>query len=287
VSILLNHTLIKLPGESARLFQPVERGSQPGQDLLNPASLLDRLERGIAIAGSADSAENWELRKIDHITNESGINPQLRVFLKKGSFQIFGRLKYCSNLNEAIVYEKMRASKDPLTPFVPKYLGVLDSKGNLINLSAEIDMHGEEAVRNKYKPAYMILGDLLKEIERDGTKIHGNAQDFKFARPSLLDNDDEIAKHGHQEQRSSLYKWFRAKFLGMSNCSFAHQGNTKESWGIWLINRIRRLISILKTKNELRRNVNRMGPLELLSTMRSLNNLKKSPARVKFYISRF
>ncbi|MBA3721916.1 MAG: hypothetical protein H0W88_05900 [Parachlamydiaceae bacterium] len=246
------------------------------QKLSNQDLLIANLEKGILLADRIEPRINWKLRIVKEQGSkvESGSTPQLKVVFEKDNFQVFGRLKFIKTLNEAIVYDRMQATKDPLCAYVPKYLGVLDSKGKMIDLRKEIEELGEKAVLEKYKPGYIILGDLLKEFET-GPTIRGNVQDFKFAKPSLLGNDDEVQKH-KQSIHNSAYKSFRNYFLGSSGCSFAHQGPIKGGWTMWIINSIRRFFSIRNTKSELRKNFENMEVPELTQNIRSLIKFKNA-----------
>lgn len=242
----------------------------------NRISLIRKLEKGIFLSDQNDPNKKWELKNVkdSKSTEESGATPQLKVLVEKNNVKIYGRLKLINTMNEAIIYQKMQLSKDPLNDYIPKYLGVLDSRGNVIDLKKELEQIGEEAVIQKYKPAYIILGDILKEFDSN-VKVDGEVQDYKFARSSLLGNDEEVRRH-KQNYHGTFYKVFRKKFLALSGCAFAHQGSTKGGWFMWFVNGIRRVFSVSNTKNELQKQFNRMGIAELAHNMRSLIKFKRA-----------
>lgn len=221
----------------------------------------------------------WKMHTIQNskTATESGTASQFSVIISKGALKIAGRVKSLKNINEALVYHKITNSQDPLLDNIPKFLGVLDKEGNQINLEGELKKLGEAQLIEKYRPAYLIMGDLMQNLGVEET-VEGSAKDFKFAKSTLIGNHGEVIKH-KQTKHGAIHNWIKSHFFGLSKCAFAFQEATTtqgKGWFTWVIISIKRLISVKNTKNALVSQFNHMNFKELSSNIESLKKLKQN-----------
>jgi hypothetical protein len=196
------------------------------------------------------------------------------------------RVKEIASLNEAIVYYQI--SKNPkelesgLYKFMPQYIAVLDSNGNEIDLEKalqECDGSIEKLCqKEEYKKAYVIIRDLVDDIETaDSQKkvIAEEIKDMKMVLPSLQGPKMERRLHGYPIS-SKIYRLIRKHYFNLSGCSFAFQQSTKSRWYTFVLNNIKRMFTVKKTKTIIRGEFSKLPADQLEEVKKGVKGLQEA-----------
>ena len=228
------------------------------------------LKKNINYSTISINNSDYKIKILRHrINKEAGASNQFSIKLK-GPRLIYGRIKRIKTLNEAIIYYKINKTNDPIKEYLPPFLGVFDCKGKLIDLEKELQTKSINQLCTEYADAYLVMKDVSLKADP-----YRSIDDFKFARPSLIGNEQERVRHA-RTPHSRLYLIIRSAYFSLSKCAFAFQKNTKSNWFTWLIVSIKRLRGIKKTKARLERHFKAMDKEELTKTIGKLQELKKS-----------
>lgn len=272
--------------EPSRVFPPhAEKSSKSVKSNKQIKASVVKIAKQIKVNAAAISIgkEKWQTKEVTgppKNVKEAG-KPQIKVILEKGGITIACRVKLIKTMNEAIVYHKIMQSSDPLSQHLPRFLGVLDADGKQIDLTKELENIGEAGVMEKYKPAYIIIGDLVGNLG-EKSQLDGEVNDFKFAKTTLIGNEGEKEAHG-QSKHGAIYNWIKKGFFGLSDCSFAFQKATKTpGWYMWLINSLKRLQSVKNTEKILKNQFTNMSFEELKANIQSLKHLKEAVSQSNF-----
>jgi hypothetical protein len=230
----------------------------------------------------------WEAKLITNALaiKGSGATEQGKVKLETKDGKIMeARVKKIDSLNEAIVYYQI--SKSPkelesgLNKYMPEYIAVFDTNGKEINIEAALSECGgsieQLCKKEEYKQAYVIIRDLVDDLEAEQTQkvIKEEIKDIKLVRPSLQGPKMESKLHGYSSP-SKFYQFIRKQYFNLSKCSFAFQQSTKSTWYTFVLNNIKRMITLKKTKTIIKAEFEKLPPDQLEAVKNALNGLKKA-----------
>jgi hypothetical protein len=215
----------------------------------------------------------------------SGLSDQFMVEMKDEEGHLHKiRGKRIENLNEAIVFHRLQKSKDPLSQFVPPFVGVIDADGSEINLADLLQQHTIEelCLDNRYQNCYILMADLAA-----GTSIAKDAKirDFKFARPALQGQEIEESLHG-RSPINFIRKIIRRLYFSLSGCSFAFQKSTKvTNWYEIVISSFKRAWHIRKTQEKLMNQFNRLEASQLCAVLERLTDMQSAVKRSQYVMT--
>lgn len=225
------------------------------------------------------------------VRQESGSNEQFEVNLSNNvDTEIIARVKKLTTLNEAIVYHQMNANEDSLRAFIPKFIGAFVKNGDqLIQLNLD-DLLAKHSIKElcemeEYKSAYLMINDLVDEMQKKGDiERVKTPKDFKFIKRHLQKSNLEAKLHG-RDKTNFIAKAIRKVFFSLSKCSFALQKETKSSWFTIIINYLKRMLSVNKTKLALQSQFARLPYKQLISISDHLKDLKEAVRLSKYALA--
>lgn len=256
---------------------------QAPKEIATPTSIFMSRQEPIIIKDLEGRKWTANLTKIPSSLKESGATEQSKITLtnESGATKL-ARVKQIDTLNEAITYYNITQNKEnPLSSFMPQFITVLDKGGNLINLSEELEKCDGSieklCKKEEFQPAFIVMRDLVNEIDAKGEKtVLGNKiKDFKMVMPSLQGTNMENKLHGYKSE-GFIFRIIRRLFFSLSGCSFAFQKSTKSSWYSVVINNIKRMITVGKTKKALQKEFEKLPKEQLESMKNHLINLRSS-----------
>lgn len=215
---------------------------------------------------------------------ESGATKQGKVKLTSSDgSSIEARVKEIKTLNEAIVYHQINQQDKVLSGLMPQFITVLDKNGNSIDISHELAKCGnsieELCKKQEFKPAYLLIRDLVNELEEVSGKQVSTEEikDLKLVRPSLQGIEIERKLHGYSPS-NFVTNAIRKAFFKLSGCSFAFQKGTKSEWYTVVINNIKRIMTLAKTRLTIQNEFKKL-PVEQLQAV--VGNLQKLRTAMK------
>jgi len=254
---------------------PLAEGSQL-DDILNArvGSVWMQKAQGMQVS-------EWRLQRAMNVSlDEGGSKTQMVVVLETDDKEFHARVKLIRTIHEAINYYNISTSNDSLKNYLPEFLGVLDRNGNPINLEAELQAYTPEQLIEKYQDVYLVMKDLVQQAQKDGV-LPELPKDFKFAKPSLIENNEELVRHKHPLE-DVLYRFFRRIYFSFSDSSFAFQKGKKISLLLTIINCLMRLFAIRYTSLALRDQFQGMSLRKLKRKINFLGRLKENIRKSQF-----
>lgn len=224
----------------------------------------------ISYCGETWSYECFE--NISEINSEAGSSSQKKINLinKENGNEISVRAKKIDNINEAIIYNKLNCEniRNSLNNHIPKFVGLLDSNLNQVT-NINRNLQG-----NHY---WLLMENCFENSGEFDLDDESEVQDFKFSRSSLVGNRDEKAKHKHSNLHSNMYKVCQKIFFFISLFSFVYQKNCKKSGIVGSIKNIfNRLICIIRTKHNIRKQLKRLNNKQLELVIDKMQKLRSS-----------
>ncbi|HRD54790.1 MAG TPA: hypothetical protein PLC42_00160 [Parachlamydiaceae bacterium] len=263
----------------------------PNQGKLNktdPSPLTSIFQKGHTEPKTIQDihGKTWKVKFMNNpqAIKESGATEQRKVMLTNNESRVTkqARIKQIDTLNEALTYHMIQQNtSNPLSGFMAQFITTLDKNGSPINLQEELEKCNgsiEQLCKKKeFQPAYIVIRDLVNEIEenKDKTVTTNKIKDFKMVKPSLQGTNMENKLHGYASE-GFIYRTVRKIFFTLSGCSFAFQKATKSKWYTVIINNIKRMMTLGKTKQAINKEFEKLSLDQLKAMKTHLASLREA-----------